>query len=50
VTIVEFPSLNHLFQTCKTGSPDEYAVIEETFSPLALETVTGWIRKHTGLD
>jgi dienelactone hydrolase len=50
VTIVEFPGLNHLFQTCKTGSPAEYAGIEETFAPVALETVTSWIRKRTGLD
>ena len=50
VTIVEFPGLNHLFQNCKTGSPAEYAEIEETFAPVALEAVTGWIRKHTGLD
>jgi pimeloyl-ACP methyl ester carboxylesterase len=50
VTIVEFPDLNHLFQTCKTGSPSEYASIEETFSPKALDTMTSWIRKRTGLD
>jgi len=50
VTIIEFPGLNHLFQACKTGSPSEYAEIEETFSPVALEAVTSWIRKRTGLD
>jgi pimeloyl-ACP methyl ester carboxylesterase len=50
VTIIEFPGLNHLFQTCKTGSPTEYGEIEETFSPTALEAVTSWIRKRTGLD
>jgi fermentation-respiration switch protein FrsA (DUF1100 family) len=50
VTIVEFSNLNHLFQTCKTGAPTEYAEIEETFAPVALETITNWIRKHTGLD
>ncbi len=50
VTIVEFPGLNHLFQTCKTGSPSEYAEIEETFAPTALDTITGWIRKRTGLE
>jgi pimeloyl-ACP methyl ester carboxylesterase len=36
-TIIEFPNLNHLFQECKTGSPSEYAEIEQTFSPIALE-------------
>lgn len=26
------PNLNHLFQECTTGSPAEYATIEQTFS------------------
>lgn len=50
VTIIEFPGLNHLFQTCTTGAPGEYAMIDETFAPAALEAVTAWIRKRTGLD
>ena len=37
------PNLNHLFQECKTGSPDEYASIEQTFSPIALEEISKWI-------
>ncbi len=41
--IVEMPGLNHLFQTTETGSPAEYATIEETISPAALEMVSGWI-------
>ena len=49
-TITELPNLNHLFQNCKTGAPSEYAGISETFAPVALETVTNWIRKRTGLD
>lgn len=43
VTTVELPNLNHLFQECKTGSPSEYATIEQTFSPLALDEMTKWI-------
>jgi len=43
-TIKELPGLNHLFQECKTGSPNEYAEIEQTMSPLALETITNWIK------
>ena len=43
VTIKEFPNLNHLFQECKTGAPDEYAEIEQTFSPVALEDITKWV-------
>ena len=43
VTIKELPGLNHLFQECTTGSPDEYARIEQTISPVALNEVTKWI-------
>ncbi len=43
VTTIEIPKLNHLFQECVTGLPDEYAKIEQTFSPLALEEITKWI-------
>src|SRR5579859_1175985 len=39
----ELPGLNHLFQTAKTGAPGEYAGIEETISPVALEKISGWI-------
>jgi len=41
--IDELPGLNHLFQTAKTGSPTEYAQIEETMSPVALEKMSSWI-------
>ena len=41
--IVELPGLNHLLQTADTGSPLEYASIEETMSPRALQTMTDWI-------
>jgi pimeloyl-ACP methyl ester carboxylesterase len=43
VTVREFPGLNHLFQTCKSGSPSEYGSIEETFSPAALECIAEWV-------
>ena len=33
VTIKELPDLNHLFQTCVTGSPSEYAKISENDGP-----------------
>ena len=42
--IKELPGLNHLFQECKTGLPAEYGEIEQTVSPLALETIAGWIK------
>ena len=41
--VQELPGLNHLFQTARTGSPGEYATIEETMSPAALEAVASWI-------
>jgi len=43
--IVIIPNLNHLFQECKTGSPAEYAQIEQTFSPIALKKISDWIKK-----
>ncbi len=46
VTIVTLPGHNHLFQNAQTGSPAEYASIEETFSPNALEIVTSWITQR----
>ena len=46
VTTKELSNLNHLFQECKTGSPSEYATIEQTFSPIALEETSNWILKQ----
>jgi fermentation-respiration switch protein FrsA (DUF1100 family) len=46
-TTVELPGLNHLLQTSRTGSPNEYAQTEETLSPNALELIADWIIKHT---
>jgi fermentation-respiration switch protein FrsA (DUF1100 family) len=46
-TVKELPRLNHLFQTCQTGNIDEYARIEETFAPSALELIADWIGRHT---
>ena len=39
----ELPGLNHLFQTAKTGGLGEYAEIEETMSPVAMEKIASWI-------
>jgi uncharacterized protein len=50
VETVELPGLNHLFQECKTGGVAEYASIEQTMSPQALEIVTKWVRRRAGLD
>jgi pimeloyl-ACP methyl ester carboxylesterase len=45
--VVLLPGLNHLFQTSRTGAPSEYAEIEETIAPIALQTVGDWIVAHT---
>ena len=44
VTVKELPGLNHLFQTCESGSPALYGTIEETFSPVALKEIGDWIK------
>ena len=41
----ELPDLNHLFQHCETGSPNEYFEIEETISPEVLEMIVGFVKK-----
>jgi pimeloyl-ACP methyl ester carboxylesterase len=46
-TMKRLPDLNHLFQTCKKGTLDEYATIEETMSPTALEIIADWITRHS---
>ncbi|HEX3148646.1 MAG TPA: alpha/beta hydrolase [Gemmataceae bacterium] len=46
VTVKEFPNLNHLFQTSKTGLPSEYGKIEETMSLAVLEMIAEWIGKR----
>jgi uncharacterized protein len=45
-TVTRLPKLNHLFQTAKTGMPNEYAQIEETFAPSALDAISSWIAKR----
>jgi hypothetical protein len=41
--IVEFPNLNHLFQTTKTGNPMDYGQIEETIAPEVLQKISDWV-------
>jgi pimeloyl-ACP methyl ester carboxylesterase len=45
--IVEMPGLNHLFQTCRKCTAAEYGMLEETFSPKALEVMGDWLARHT---
>ena len=46
--VEELPGLNHLFQTANTGGIAEYAQIEETIAPSAMDTITTWVLKHAG--
>jgi hypothetical protein len=46
VTTIELPGLNHLFQECKTGLPDEYNKIDQSFSPVALQEIMRWLVKQ----
>lgn len=43
--IEKLASLNHLFQTCETGGMSEYNNIEETLSPLLLDTLGKWLEE-----
>ena len=44
--VTSLEQLNHLFQTAKTGSIDEYAQIEETFAEKALIVMSDWLNKR----
>ena len=46
-TTMELEGLNHLFQTAPTGAMAEYANIEETFAPKAMDTIAeGVLAQH----
>jgi fermentation-respiration switch protein FrsA (DUF1100 family) len=47
-TVRELPGLNHLFQEATTGSPGEYAGIDQTVSPEVMELVASWILERFG--
>ncbi|GAB3737738.1 alpha/beta hydrolase [Hymenobacter agri] len=47
VTTQVLPGLNHLLQPAATAAPAEYATIEETFAPAALQAIADWLTKHT---
>ena len=46
-TVRELANLNHFFQECVTGMPDEYARIEQTLAPVVLTTISDWIKEQT---
>lgn len=47
-TLKEFPGMNHLFQTCTTGSITEYHEIRETISPEVMKFMLNWILNESG--
>jgi len=46
LVIRKMKGLNHLFQHCTTGHPEEYYEIEETIAPEVLEIMTEFIKNH----
>ena len=42
--IKSYPGLNHLFQHCETGMPDEYGIIEESISEDVVNDIITWIK------
>lgn len=42
--VLELSGLNHMFQACESGAISEYLSIQETFNPVALETIERWVR------
>ncbi len=48
VTAVTLPGANHLMQEAETGLPTEYASLENSFSPAALNEITRWIIEEHG--
>ena len=43
--IKEYEGLNHLFQHCEKGTPDEYFKIEETFSEEVINDIIAWVKR-----
>ncbi|MFT3979104.1 MAG: alpha/beta fold hydrolase [Ferruginibacter sp.] len=44
--VKEVPGLNHLFQACNACTLDEYAKLEESFSPQVLSIINDWLQKN----
>ena len=42
--VKSYPGLNHLFQHCETGMPDEYGIIEESISEDVVNDIITWIK------
>jgi hypothetical protein len=42
-TILTLPDANHLFQSALTGAIEEYSLLDYTFTPELLPTITDWL-------
>lgn len=49
-TITKLPGLNHLFQPATTGGMHEYAQIETTIDPSALNAISDWIETQVARE
>lgn len=44
--VISIPGLNHLLQFCKTCAVPEYGELEETISPVVLQTMGDWLLQY----
>ncbi|MDQ7025603.1 MAG: hypothetical protein Q9P44_08595 [Anaerolineae bacterium] len=49
LSIVTINEANHLFQQAVTGSPNEYASLEQTMMPALLDELTTWLLDHVDI-
>ena len=47
IKVIEYDSLNHLFQKSETGAVSEYSNIETTMEPQVLKDISTWILEVT---
>jgi len=45
--VQEIDEMNHAFQRCATGMPDEYARIDQVMADEVVDEVTAWIESTT---
>jgi uncharacterized protein len=46
LTLKKYPNLNHLFQECKYGVPQEYGDLEQTIAPVVLQDILKWVKEQ----
>ncbi|MEM9064417.1 MAG: alpha/beta fold hydrolase [Planctomycetota bacterium] len=48
ITVLRYPSMNHIFQPARRGSIPEYNTIGQSFDETALEEITDWVAITSG--